>query len=82
MSAPLERVKAEALDLSPEERAHLAHELIESLDDLDDEAEVSPAEWERAWEEEIQRRLDEYRSGAVQPIPSSEIFAWARAQLK
>ena len=37
---------------------------------------------ERAWEAEIQRRLDEYRRGEVQTIPSSEVFAKARALLR
>jgi Putative addiction module component len=38
-------------------------------------------EEERALEDELRRRLEEYRSGAVKPIPSSEVFAKARAML-
>ncbi|MEW5928215.1 MAG: addiction module protein [Gemmatimonadota bacterium] len=78
MSVPLEKVEAEALELPPRERALLAHRLIASLDGEDED----PAEVERAWEEEIRRRVDEYRSGAVQAVPASEVFAKARARLR
>lgn len=81
MSLPLERLEAEALELPARERARLAHRLIASLDAVDT-AEEDPAEVERAWEEEIHRRLQEYRSGAVQPVPASEVFAKARARLR
>jgi putative addiction module component (TIGR02574 family) len=76
MSRRLERLEAEALELSTTERAALAHRLIASLDDggEDDTTEV-----ELAWEAEIQRRLDEYRRGEVRTIPSEEVFAKARA---
>jgi putative addiction module component (TIGR02574 family) len=40
------------------------------------------AEVERAWEEEIRRRLEEYRAGEVQAIPAAEVFAEARARLR
>ena len=79
MSLPLERLEAEAMELSSRERARLAHRLIASLDD---DVEEDPAEVDRAWEEEIQRRLDEYRSGKVQPVPASQVFAEARARLR
>ena len=81
MSLPLERLEAEALELPARERARLAHRLIASLDAVET-AEEDPAEVERAWEEEIRRRLEEYRSGAVQPVPASEVFAKARARLR
>lgn len=82
MSLPLEQLEAEALDLPARDRARLAHRLIASLDALEDTGEADPAEVERAWEEEIRRRLEEYRSGAVQPVPASEVFAKARARLR
>lgn len=78
MNVPLEKVEAEALELPPHERALLAHRLIASLDGQDED----PAEVERAWEEEIRRRVDEYRSDAVQAVPASEVFARARARLR
>jgi putative addiction module component (TIGR02574 family) len=79
MSLPLERLEAEALDLPPSDRAALAHRLIVSLDDSPDE---DPTEVELAWEQEIQRRVEEYRRGEVQTISSAEVFAKARALLK
>ena len=79
MSAARERIEAEALELPTSERAALAHRLIASLDDG---GEDDPTEVEIAWADEIQRRLDDYRRGEVQPVPASEIFAKARALLK
>ena len=76
MSGRLEKVQAEALELPRRERALLARRLIASLDGQDDSPEV-----ELAWEEEIHRRLEEYRSGRVQSVPASEVFARARARL-
>ena len=78
MSMPVEHLKSELLSLPRGMRAELAHLLITSLDD---DAE-DPVEVERAWAEEIERRVVEYRSGAVQTIPASEVFAEARALLR
>ena len=79
MSLPLEQLEAEALDLPANDRAALAHRLIESLDDCPDD---DPTEVELAWEREIQRRVEEYRRGGVQPVSSADVFAQARALLK
>lgn len=79
MSVARQRIEAEALELPTSERAALAHRLIASLDESGDD---DPTEVELAWEEEIQRRLDEYRRGEVQTIPSSDVFAKARALLR
>ncbi|HLL48393.1 MAG TPA: addiction module protein [Longimicrobiaceae bacterium] len=78
MSVPLEKVEAEALELPARERALLAHRLIASLDGEGED----PADVELAWEEEIHRRVEEYRSGAVRAVPASEVFARARARLR
>lgn len=77
MSHPIDRLHAEALELPSRERARLAHLLVASLDAEENEA---PADVERAWSEEIERRLAEYRAGTVQPIPAEDVFA-ARARL-
>jgi putative addiction module component (TIGR02574 family) len=75
MATSMERLEAEALELSRPERARLARRLLESLDtETDEDAEV-----ERAWEEEIRQRLAAYHSGAVRPIPAADVFARARA---
>lgn len=51
-----------ALELPPEERARLAHEIISSLDGpSDDDASA-------AWVSEIERRVREVRDGAVRLV--------------
>jgi putative addiction module component (TIGR02574 family) len=79
MSIPLKQVEAEALELSVRERAQLVQRLIASLDE---DAGENPAEIEHAWEAEIRRRLQEYRTGRVETIPATEVFAEARARLR
>lgn len=57
---------AEALQLSPEERAALAGELIHSLDEqIDTDAEA-------AWSVEIRRRLERLDAGIAKTVPWSE----------
>ena len=62
-----EELEGQARELPREERARLAEALIQSLDE---EAEV-----ERAWEDEIRRRLAELRDGSVKTIPAEEVLA-------
>ena len=71
MSTPLDRLLIEALQLPSGDRAALAHSLIASLDDRDDE---DPTDVELGW-------LAEYRRGEVQAISSADMFAKARALL-
>ena len=71
-----ETLEREALGLPPDERAKLAHELLESLDEL------SPAELDVLWLDEAERRLKELDAGAVQVIPAEEVYRKARALLK
>jgi putative addiction module component (TIGR02574 family) len=66
MTEPVKRLEAEALRLPPSERARLAEVLISSLGE---EAEI-----ERAWKEEIERRLSELRTGSVKTIPAKDVF--------
>jgi putative addiction module component (TIGR02574 family) len=54
-----------ALALPPEARAALAGRLIASLDEVDEDA-------ERAWSDEIARRVAELERGAVTCIPWPE----------
>jgi putative addiction module component (TIGR02574 family) len=57
---------AEALQLSPEQRAALAGELIRSLDSqIDEDAEA-------AWSAEIRRRLERLDPGSTQTVSWSE----------
>ena len=56
----------EALQLPPEERAALAGELIQSLDEQID------ADAEAAWSVEIRRRLERLNAGLAKTVPWSE----------
>lgn len=66
MSSNSKAVLEAALSLSPEDRAELAERLMLSLD------EQHQAEVERAWEEEIGRRLDQIDRGEVTLISAEE----------
>jgi putative addiction module component (TIGR02574 family) len=74
MASQLELVEAQALSLSPEERARLADRLITSLfDDRD---------IEETWAVEVERRIREIENGRAKLIPASEAIARARAAIK
>jgi len=60
------QLQAEALRLPPEERATLASELIESLEEgIDNDAEA-------AWSLEIRRRLERLDAGLAKTVPWAE----------
>ena len=75
MSKTVDRVEAEALQLSPQERARLAHRLLGSLeaDEVED-----PAEVERAWKAEIEHRVAEYDAGKAELVPGEQVLREAR----
>ena len=60
----------EAMNLGPEERATLMRLLIETLDTESEQG------VEDAWRVEIERRMAELDSGAVQAVPWEELRAW------
>ncbi len=64
----LQEFEHEALALSSAERAHLAHTLLVSLDDMQED------EVERLWLDEAIRRDDEIDAGLVTPVPAGEVF--------
>ncbi len=70
MASAQEELRAAALALPREERAELARQLIDSLDE-DDEIEV-------AWRDEVRRRLDAYRSGELGSVAAEAVFDEAR----
>ena len=74
MSNELEIVEAQALKLSPEERAQLADRLIASL--------FEDHEIEDAWAAEVERRIEEVESGRTKLIPAADSIAQARAAIK
>lgn len=63
-----EQIRYAALALAPNERAALAAELFESLDEPADEG------VDEAWEAEIDRRLDEVDRGTAQTVSAEEVF--------
>jgi len=70
-----EKIKKQALKLSSQERAELAHMLIDSLDPEKD------FESEEAWSEELKKRIDRYEQGENSSKPWSEIKKNAQALL-
>lgn len=65
-SIALEKVRSEALNLSEEERAELAYNLVVSLDGPPD------SDVEKAWDMEIMRRLSEIDSGTANLVDRKE----------
>ncbi len=74
MNPAVERLKSELTTLSVEQRAELAHFLIQTLDS-EGEGDV-----DEAWENEVNRRLDLIESGTVQGIPADQVFARLKAK--
>jgi putative addiction module component (TIGR02574 family) len=74
MSNQIDVLEAEALKLTPEERARLADRLIASLSD--------DAEIEDAWAAEVERRIAEIEAGRAPVVPAAEAIARARDALK
>ena len=82
MSTPVEVLEAEAMKLTPEERAPLADRLISSLSaDADADADAD-AEIEEAWAVEVERRIAEIEAGRAPVVPAADAIARARDALK
>lgn len=79
MTADLKDLAAQAMQLTPEERSELAHQLILSLHEVSDD---SPEAIARAWEEEIARRIADMDAGVTQWIPGEEVIAKMRAKIE
>jgi putative addiction module component (TIGR02574 family) len=71
----LDSIAAEALQLSPKERLHLAHQILTSVDGEPDSGA------EAAWEEEIQERLRKFDSGEIKGIPGPEVMQALKRKL-
>lgn len=78
MAHSLAEIEDDALGLPAEQRARLALRLLTSLDEYGSE---SPAEIEKLWMVEADRRFRELRDGVVQGIPARQVFAELRAKL-
>jgi putative addiction module component (TIGR02574 family) len=70
-----QKLEAEIMKLTPEDRAELAEKILLSLE------EPSEAENEQLWLVEAERRLQEMRAGTVPEIPASEVFKRAKAAI-
>lgn len=72
----LESLENEALNLSSQERARLAFDLIESLELL------SPAEIEQLWTQEALRRSEQIDAQTIALTSAEDVSAKARALLR
>jgi len=68
-------LEKEVLELPPKSRARFAEKIIESIDDY-----ANP-EIEKAWTQEIGRRVAEIKSGNAKGISAGEVMAKARRAL-
>jgi putative addiction module component (TIGR02574 family) len=75
MSSQMDELLLASMTLSLEERAQLAGRLLLSIENPTD------AEVERLWLDEAERRLNAFRIGDSQAIPSEEVFRQAIADL-
>lgn len=73
MNAAAQQILKSALALPEKDRAEIATTLLSSLDDVDVD-EGAPEEIEKAWEQELQRRMDEIDRGEVELIPFDEVL--------
>ena len=72
MGIPRERLESEVLNLPHEDRARLVQMILVSLEsDFPDEDQATV---DAAWAVEIERRVDDIRSGRVRPIPGDDVF--------
>ena len=74
MSATVEEIKAEALNLPTGQRARLVEKLIASLD--------ADPDIENAWAAEVERRHAEIESGLVSLLPGAETLAKLKAEFQ
>lgn len=69
MTEVAERLKPALTQLSEQDRAALAHFLIHSLDEHEDD------DAEAAWDVELARRAEEIKSGKAIGEPAAKVFA-------
>jgi len=74
VSLTYEQIAAEAMQLSPQERADLADRLWISID--------TPEAVAAAWDAEVARRIAQIDSGEVETIPQEQVMAELRAKLR
>jgi Putative addiction module component len=75
MSTQFEEIQRQITNLLPNEKAALARQLIEELDQIDD------GDVERLWLNEARRRYEAYRNGEIEAHPGDDVMRRARARL-
>ena len=76
MVRPSDQVLEDALALPSDERARLAHELLLSLDDHEDEKDAHAM-----WTDELARRLREVREGTAELADFDDVDAYVTKKL-
>lgn len=76
MSDPARQLESKALKLPAKDRARLAKRLIASLDPEPEEGA------EEAWAREIERRVEELRTGKVRARPAEDVLREIRSKLR
>lgn len=79
--AVVDKLYAEASQLSSEERSELAGRLVRGLEPDDDEV-LAPDDWQRAWSEVLERRLREVRDGTVELVDGDAVFQAAAERIR
>ncbi len=64
------------MNLPLQDRSRLANRLIESLDDANDDIEISDE-----WRKELNRRVEAVRDGSMRTIPHEEVMSEMRTLL-
>jgi putative addiction module component (TIGR02574 family) len=77
-AAAQKQLTEKVLGLPKKVRARLAGLLIKSLDEPVEQ--LSPKEWKRAWKAELEKRIEDVRSGKVKTIPADRVMAELRAK--
>ncbi len=80
MPYSFEEVRKFAQELPPDQQILLAQSLLDGLGPAEEQ--LSAAEIDAAWGDEIKRRLDEIDSGAVEMIPGEVVMAEMKARRK
>ena len=79
MNLTFETIEHAAKQLSQKERSALVHSLLE---DLDENGEVKvETEIEKAWLDEVERRIEAYRLGLISSSPYEDVVERVRARI-
>jgi putative addiction module component (TIGR02574 family) len=74
MSETAEKLKPMLAALTRDERKELVTYLLELNNGNGDEEELTQEEWEAAWAEEINRRIEDSKAGKTVAIPHEEVM--------